>query len=79
MKDFTSFQLNSSSVHVFLGENLTGSAQADMPTLNQFEQALKELSDWLSLLDHMVQNNRVTVGDTDQINQMIVKQKVSLM
>ncbi|XP_062373471.1 dystrophin [Sardina pilchardus] len=59
-------------------QNLTGSGQADMPSLDQFKQALTDLSDWLSHLDHMVQNQRVTVGDTDEINQMIVKQKESL-
>ncbi|KAL2102193.1 hypothetical protein ACEWY4_001361 [Coilia grayii] len=59
-------------------QNLTGSAQIDMPTLDQFNQALADLSNWLSDFDHMVQNKRVTVGDTDDINQMIVKQKVNL-
>lgn len=63
----------------FAGQNLTGSSQADMPSLEQFKQALTELSDWLSHLDHMMQNKRAIVGDPDQINQMIVKQKVSLI
>ncbi|XP_028837014.1 dystrophin isoform X3 [Denticeps clupeoides] len=60
-------------------ESLGGSAQGDMPALAQFNKAWAELSDWLSLLDHMVQNQKVTVGDTEEISDMIIKQKAMIV
>uniref|UniRef100_A0A674C9U1 Dystrophin n=1 Tax=Salmo trutta TaxID=8032 RepID=A0A674C9U1_SALTR len=48
------------------------------PALAQFNKAWAELSDWLSLLDQMVQTQRVTVADLDEINHMIVKTKGAL-
>uniref|UniRef100_A0AAY4EC99 Dystrophin n=1 Tax=Denticeps clupeoides TaxID=299321 RepID=A0AAY4EC99_9TELE len=59
--------------------SLGGSAQGDMPALAQFNKAWAELSDWLSLLDHMVQNQKVTVGDTEEISDMIIKQKAMIV
>uniref|UniRef100_A0A674C3Q8 Dystrophin n=1 Tax=Salmo trutta TaxID=8032 RepID=A0A674C3Q8_SALTR len=52
--------------------------QGDAPALAQFNKAWAELSDWLSLLDQMVQTQRVTVADLDEINHMIVKTKGAL-
>uniref|UniRef100_A0A8C7KYF3 Dystrophin n=1 Tax=Oncorhynchus kisutch TaxID=8019 RepID=A0A8C7KYF3_ONCKI len=52
--------------------------QGDAPALAQFNKAWAELSDWLSLLDQMVQTQRVTVADLDDINHMIVKTKGAL-
>uniref|UniRef100_A0AAZ3RN50 Dystrophin n=1 Tax=Oncorhynchus tshawytscha TaxID=74940 RepID=A0AAZ3RN50_ONCTS len=52
--------------------------QGDAPALAQFNKAWAELFDWLSLLDQMVQTQRVTVADLDDINHMIVKTKGAL-
>uniref|UniRef100_A0A8C9TMH4 Dystrophin n=1 Tax=Scleropages formosus TaxID=113540 RepID=A0A8C9TMH4_SCLFO len=49
-----------------------------MPALVHFNKAWVELTDWLSLLDRMIQTQRVTVGDLEEINDMIVKQKATL-
>ncbi|XP_045555407.1 dystrophin isoform X5 [Salmo salar] len=56
----------------------TETLQGDAPALAQFNKAWAELSDWLSLLDQMVQTQRVTVADLDEINHMIVKTKGAL-
>ncbi|KAJ8400755.1 hypothetical protein AAFF_G00391090 [Aldrovandia affinis] len=50
----------------------------EMPAVAQFNKAWVELTDWLSLLDHMVKSQRVTVADLEEINDMIVKQKATL-
>ncbi|KPP76684.1 dystrophin-like [Scleropages formosus] len=50
----------------------------EMPALVHFNKAWVELTDWLSLLDRMIQTQRVTVGDLEEINDMIVKQKATL-
>ncbi|XP_063072868.1 dystrophin isoform X2 [Engraulis encrasicolus] len=63
---------------VDLASQNLGSAQPDTTTFDQFNQALAELSGWLADLDHMVQSNRVFVGDPDDINAMILKQKGNL-
>ncbi|XP_057187046.1 dystrophin [Triplophysa rosa] len=56
---------------------LTGSAAGDA-ALDKFNKSWAELNDWLSLLDHMVQTQRVTVGDLDEIKEMTAKLKSSL-
>ncbi|XP_073722267.1 dystrophin isoform X1 [Misgurnus anguillicaudatus] len=56
---------------------LAGSAAGDA-ALDKFNKSWADLNDWLSLLDHMVQTQRVTVGDLDEINEMTVKLKSSL-
>ncbi|XP_059409656.1 dystrophin isoform X1 [Carassius carassius] len=48
---------------------LTGSAAGDA-ALDKFNKSWAELDDWLNLLDHMVQTQRVMVGDLDEINKM---------
>ncbi|XP_064826136.1 LOW QUALITY PROTEIN: dystrophin-like, partial [Oncorhynchus masou masou] len=52
----------------------TTNPPGDAPALAQFNKAWAELSDWLSLLDQMVQTQRVTSAvdqDLDDINHMI--------
>ncbi|ROL45472.1 Dystrophin, partial [Anabarilius grahami] len=56
---------------------LTGSAAGDA-ALDKFNKSWTELDDWLTLLDHMVQTQRVMVGDLDEINDMTVKLKSTL-
>uniref|UniRef100_A0A8C1QRC8 Dystrophin n=1 Tax=Cyprinus carpio TaxID=7962 RepID=A0A8C1QRC8_CYPCA len=56
---------------------LTGSAAGDA-ALDKFNKSWAELDDWLTLLDHMVQTQRVMVGDLDEINEMTVKLKSTL-
>ncbi|XP_036396175.1 dystrophin isoform X3 [Megalops cyprinoides] len=68
-------------------ETLTGSATMaemsssvllEMPALAHFNKSWVELTDWLSLLDQAVKTQRVTVGDLEEINDMIVKQRATL-
>ncbi|XP_030010417.1 dystrophin isoform X9 [Sphaeramia orbicularis] len=59
-------------------ENLTGSSQPESAALAQFNKSWAELTDWLTMLDNMVQNKRVVVADLDDINDNIGKLKVSL-
>lgn len=56
---------------------MTGSAAGDA-ALDKFNKSWMELDDWLTLLDHMVQTQRVMVGDLDEISEMTVKLKVRL-
>nr|XP_049609340.1 dystrophin isoform X5 [Syngnathus scovelli] len=57
---------------------LTGSSQADFAALAQFNKSWAELTDWLTMLDNMVQNKRVVVADLDDINENIGQLKASL-
>lgn len=57
-------------------ENLLGSAQAESAALAQFNKSWAELTDWLSMLDNMVQNKKVVVADLDDINENIASLKV---
>ncbi|KAM9828925.1 dystrophin isoform 8-T8 [Syngnathus typhle] len=57
---------------------LTGSSQADFAALAQFNKSWAELTDWLTMLDNMVQNKRVVVADLDDINENIAQLKASL-
>ncbi|XP_051915019.1 dystrophin isoform X6 [Hippocampus zosterae] len=59
-------------------EMLTGSAQADSAALAQFNKSWAELTDWLTMLDNVVQNKRVVVADLDDINENIGQLKASL-
>ncbi|XP_072296331.1 dystrophin isoform X3 [Eucyclogobius newberryi] len=59
-------------------ENLLGNAQAESAALAQFNKTWAELTDWLTMLDNMVQNKKVVVGDLDDINENINTLKVSL-
>lgn len=64
-------------IFYFPAVTLTGSAAGDA-ALDKFNKSWTELDDWLALLDHMVQTQRVMVGDLDEINDMTVKLKVRL-
>uniref|UniRef100_A0A3Q3IJM2 Dystrophin n=1 Tax=Monopterus albus TaxID=43700 RepID=A0A3Q3IJM2_MONAL len=48
----------------------------DSAGLAQFNKSWAELSDWLTMLDNMVQNKRVVVADLDNINTNIGHLKV---
>ncbi|XP_053170341.1 dystrophin isoform X2 [Scomber japonicus] len=54
------------------------SSQPESAALAQFNKSWAELTDWLTMLDNMVQNKRVVVGDLDDINDNIGQLKVSL-
>uniref|UniRef100_A0A3P8V2H5 Dystrophin n=1 Tax=Cynoglossus semilaevis TaxID=244447 RepID=A0A3P8V2H5_CYNSE len=66
-----------------LSSFLTGSAQPDSAALGQFNKAWAELTDWLTMLDNMVQNKRVVVADlediTDNIRQIKMDHKGPLL
>lgn len=57
-------------------EGLTGSSQPESAALAQFNKSWAELTDWLTMLDNMVQNKRVVVADLDDINDNISRLKV---
>uniref|UniRef100_A0A671Z337 Dystrophin n=1 Tax=Sparus aurata TaxID=8175 RepID=A0A671Z337_SPAAU len=57
---------------------LTGSSLPESAALAQFNKSWAELTDWLTMLDNMVQNKRVVVADVDDINDNIVRLKASL-
>ncbi|XP_069568938.1 dystrophin isoform X2 [Brachyistius frenatus] len=59
-------------------EGLTGSSTPESAALAQFNKSWAELTDWLTMLDNMVQNRRVVVADLDDINDNISQLKVSL-
>ena len=42
------------------------------------DKVVAELRDWLMLLERMLRSQTVTVGDLEEIENMIIKQKVSL-
>ncbi|XP_053748030.1 dystrophin isoform X12 [Panthera pardus] len=48
----------------------------EVPALADFNRAWTELTDWLSLLDRVIKSQRVMVGDLEDINEMIIKQKL---
>ncbi|MGH0173936.1 UNVERIFIED_CONTAM: hypothetical protein FKN15_066592 [Acipenser sinensis] len=50
----------------------------EVPAMADFNKAWVELTDWLSLLHHVIKTQIVTVGDLEEINDMIVKQKATL-
>lgn len=55
---------------------MPSSVLLEIPALADFNKAWAELTDWLSRLDQEIKSQRVTVGDLDDINDMIIKQKV---
>ncbi|XP_069376703.1 dystrophin isoform X15 [Paralichthys olivaceus] len=59
-------------------ESLTTSSQPDSAALAQFNKSWAELTDWLTMLDNMVQNKRVVVADLDDISDNIGLLKDSL-
>ncbi|KAM5290132.1 dystrophin isoform 2-T2 [Glossophaga mutica] len=48
----------------------------EVPALADFNRAWTELTDWLALLDRVLKSQRVMVGDLEDINEMIIKQKL---
>lgn len=71
-------QVNVMYVYVCVpDETLTGSSQPESAALAQFNKSWAELTDWLTMLDNMVQNKRVVVGDLDDINDNIGQLKVT--
>ena len=46
------------------------------PVWSDFDQSVAELRDWLTLLERMLKTQRVCVGDIQEIEMMIKKQKV---
>ncbi|XP_038572178.1 dystrophin isoform X9 [Micropterus salmoides] len=59
-------------------ESLTESSQPESAALAQFHKSWAELTDWLTMLDNMVQNKRVVVADLEDINDNISKLKECL-
>ncbi|XP_045909199.1 dystrophin-like isoform X1 [Micropterus dolomieu] len=59
-------------------ESLTESSQPESAALAQFHKSWAELTDWLTMLDNMVQNKRVVVADLEDIKDNISKLKECL-
>ncbi|KAI4901901.1 hypothetical protein NFI96_022255 [Prochilodus magdalenae] len=59
--------------------SLTSSVPEDAAALDKFNKSWTELNNWLSLLDHMVQTQRVTVGDLGEISDMTLKLKAAFL
>jgi len=57
-------------------ESLTGSSLPESAALAQFNKSWAELTDWLTMLDNMVQNKRVVVADLEDIDDNISRLKV---
>ncbi|KAM9567429.1 dystrophin isoform 13-T13 [Guaruba guarouba] len=57
---------------------MPSSVLLEVPALADFNKAWAELTDWLSRLDRDIESQRVLVGDLDDINDMIIKQKAIL-
>lgn len=57
-------------------QEMPSSLLLEVPALAEFNKAWADLTDWLSLLDRVITSQIVTVGDLDEINDMIIKQKV---
>ncbi|KAF6730406.1 Dystrophin [Oryzias melastigma] len=67
-------QLQAKTAH----EGLTGSSQPESAALAQFNKSWAELTDWLTMLDNMVQNKQVVVADLEDIHDNISQLKASL-
>lgn len=55
---------------------MPSSLMLEVPALADFNRVWAELTDWLSLLERVLKSQRVMVGDIEDINEMIIKQKV---
>lgn len=60
----------------FPDESLTGSSQPEAAALDAFNKSWAELTDWLTMLDNMVQNKQVVVADVEDIDENINQLKV---
>ncbi|XP_053563574.1 dystrophin isoform X5 [Bombina bombina] len=58
--------------------DMPSSLLLEVPALADFNKMCADLTDWLTLLDRVIKAQIVTVGDVDEINDMIIKQKVTL-
>ncbi|XP_048351416.1 dystrophin isoform X1 [Sphaerodactylus townsendi] len=58
-------------------QEMPSSLLLEVPPLAEFNKAWADLTDWLSLLDRVIKSQIVTVGDIDEINDMIIKQKAT--
>uniref|UniRef100_M4A1S7 Dystrophin n=1 Tax=Xiphophorus maculatus TaxID=8083 RepID=M4A1S7_XIPMA len=72
------FSRTLSNIVCFPDEGLTGSSQPESAVLQQFNKSYAELTDWLKMLDNVVQNKQVVVADLDDINENINQLKGSL-
>lgn len=63
----------------FQDEGLIGSSQPESAALQQFNKSWAELTDWLKMMDNMVQNKQVVVADLDDINDNISQLKVRIV
>ncbi|XP_042314821.1 dystrophin isoform X10 [Sceloporus undulatus] len=59
-------------------QEMPSSLLLEVPALAEFNKAWADLTDWLSLLDRVIKSQIVTVGDLDEINDMIIKQKATI-
>ncbi|XP_039185584.1 dystrophin isoform X3 [Crotalus tigris] len=59
-------------------QEMPSSLLLEVPALADFNKAWADLNHWLSLLDRVIKSQIVTVGDIDEINDMIIKQKTTL-
>ncbi|XP_047432918.1 dystrophin isoform X3 [Mugil cephalus] len=59
-------------------ESLTGSSMPESTAVAQFNKSWAELTDWLTMLDNMVQNKRVVVADLEDIDDNINHLKACL-
>uniref|UniRef100_A0A6I8QSI2 Dystrophin n=1 Tax=Xenopus tropicalis TaxID=8364 RepID=A0A6I8QSI2_XENTR len=58
--------------------DMPSSLLLEVPALAEFNRTCAELTDWLTLLDRVLKAQIVTVGDVEEINEMIIKQKTTL-
>ncbi|XP_078246604.1 dystrophin isoform X11 [Pogona vitticeps] len=58
-------------------QEMPSSLLLEVPALAEFNKAWADLTDWLSLLDRVIKSQIVTVGDLDEINDMLIKQKLA--
>ncbi|XP_020646657.3 dystrophin isoform X2 [Pogona vitticeps] len=59
-------------------QEMPSSLLLEVPALAEFNKAWADLTDWLSLLDRVIKSQIVTVGDLDEINDMLIKQKATI-
>ncbi|OCT92417.1 hypothetical protein XELAEV_18015477mg, partial [Xenopus laevis] len=58
--------------------DMPSSLLLEVPALAEFNKTCAELTDWLTLLDRVIKSQIVTVGDVEEISEMIIKQKTTL-
>ncbi|XP_075446382.1 dystrophin isoform X4 [Ascaphus truei] len=58
--------------------DMPSSLLLEVPAMAEFNKVWAELTDWLTLHHRAIKAQIVTVGDVEEINDMIIKQKVTL-